>query len=138
MSSNPKNNDSIEPEGNIHWRTRLIHSAADGPPGFRSLATSRELIRPRTINTSGRLWRRARLLPVRSLVGSHFHTAGRAGWTAANTKRTMTRQRRIRSFSRDDDRVSRPEVDVVLESSPRDDLLEIDLDVRLRARRPRR
>jgi cystathionine beta-lyase len=36
MTDDPSKGDATPP---IHWRTRLIHSAADAPPGFRSLAT---------------------------------------------------------------------------------------------------
>ena len=39
MSRGPKKNESSEPADELHWRTRLIHSAAEAPPGFRSLAT---------------------------------------------------------------------------------------------------
>jgi cystathionine beta-lyase len=36
MTDDPSKGDATPP---IHWRTRLIHSAADAPPSFRSLAT---------------------------------------------------------------------------------------------------
>jgi cystathionine beta-lyase len=39
MSADPKKNDSSEPGHNLHWRTRLIHSTAQAPAGFRSLTT---------------------------------------------------------------------------------------------------
>jgi cystathionine beta-lyase len=39
MVRDPKSNDSAEPEDEIHWRTRLIHSTAQPPAGFRSLTT---------------------------------------------------------------------------------------------------
>src|SRR5262245_20367204 len=38
-TNSPQRVDSSEPHDGLHWRTRLIHSAADAPPGFRSLAT---------------------------------------------------------------------------------------------------
>src|SRR5438477_12769312 len=45
MSSDPASPSQRSAEGEppdtvpMHWRTKLIHSAADAPPGFRSLAT---------------------------------------------------------------------------------------------------
>jgi cystathionine beta-lyase len=36
MTAEPTKPSHVQPD---HWRTRLIHSAADAPPGFRSLAT---------------------------------------------------------------------------------------------------
>jgi cysteine-S-conjugate beta-lyase len=39
MSADSKSDDASEPEDDLHWRTRLIHSAADAPTGFRSLTT---------------------------------------------------------------------------------------------------
>src|SRR5690349_18002319 len=35
----PSDNSSNEPDRKLSWRTRLIHSTADAPAGFRSLAT---------------------------------------------------------------------------------------------------
>jgi cysteine-S-conjugate beta-lyase len=39
MSADSKNDDANQPADDLHWRTRLIHSAAEAPPGFRSLTT---------------------------------------------------------------------------------------------------
>src|SRR3954462_12439610 len=44
MSSNsetnePRGSDAHDPNTILHWRTRLIHSAAQAPLGFRSLTT---------------------------------------------------------------------------------------------------
>jgi cystathionine beta-lyase len=39
MSADSKNDDSGKPGDDLHWRTRLIHSTAQAPPGFRSLTT---------------------------------------------------------------------------------------------------
>jgi cystathionine beta-lyase len=39
MGADSKSNDPRNPESARHWRTCLIHSAADAPPGFHSLAT---------------------------------------------------------------------------------------------------
>jgi cystathionine beta-lyase len=38
MRSNSKYDNSSDPDADLHWRTRLIHSDADAPPGFHSLA----------------------------------------------------------------------------------------------------
>ena len=38
MPTDPHDNDATN-KGPINWRTRLIHSTADAPPGFRSLVT---------------------------------------------------------------------------------------------------
>jgi cystathionine beta-lyase len=38
MRSNSKDDNSSDPDADLDWRTRLIHSTADAPPGFRSLA----------------------------------------------------------------------------------------------------
>jgi cystathionine beta-lyase len=39
MGAESTGNDRNKAEADLHWRTKLIHSAAEAPPGFRSLAT---------------------------------------------------------------------------------------------------
>src|SRR6059058_4512372 len=38
-TNEPRDSDAHDPNTILHWRTRLIHSAAQPPAGFRSLTT---------------------------------------------------------------------------------------------------